>query len=563
MNLLSRFKFHAKLALLLGMSALAIVVSIGAAASIMRQRMVQDRIDKVQSIVIAAKGFAQSLQDKVDAQQMTHQQALAMFREEIHRVRFGANDDYLLVQDLDGMVLMHGGDPKREGRPTASEDASGRSTADLIRDRLRTADGGVIWYTARKPGHAEPQAKVSYVSEFAPWQMVFIAGAWIDDMDSAFRASLVSLGSIGGGILAATLLVAWLINRDITRSLASLNTAMGRLAGGATADEIPERDRGDEIGAMAACVQVFKDNMIETARLRAEQETQKQTAEQARRQGMLDLAAKFEANVGGVVENVAAAATELQSTAQGMAATSERASQQATSVAAASEQATHNVQTVASATEELSASIREITHQVTQANVMIRASADQASQSNEQVRGLTAVADRIGDVVGIIRNIADQTNLLALNATIEAARAGDAGKGFAVVASEVKALANQTAKATEEIAAQIKTIQDATQTSARLIGGIAGSIEQVNETAAAIAAAVEEQGAATQEISRNVLQAAEGTQEVSGKIAGVSQAAQHTGVAAGHVLTSAGALLRNGEALKAQVAGFLREVRAA
>lgn len=358
-------------------------------------------------------------------------------------------------------------------------------------------------------------------------------------------------------------LLAWLIGRGIVKPITAMTAAMGRLAGGNTADEIPARDRGDEIGAMATSVQIFKDNMIETTRLRAEQETEKQKAEQERRRGMLDLAAKFEASVGGIVENVASAATELQSTAQAMAATSEETTRQSTTVATASEETTQNVQTVASATEELSVSIREISQQVAQASTMIRASVEQSNQSNEQVRGLTAAADKIGDVVNIISNIAGQTNLLALNATIEAARAGDAGKGFAVVASEVKALANQTAKATDEITAQIKSIQEATQTSARLIGGVAETIGKVNETATAIAAAVEEQGAATQEIARNVLQAAQGTREVSGNIAGVSEAAQQTGAAATQVLASASELSRNGETLKAQVAGFLRDVRAA
>jgi methyl-accepting chemotaxis protein len=221
------------------------------------------------------------------------------------------------------------------------------------------------------------------------------------------------------------------------------------------------------------------------------------------------------------------------------------------------------VQAVASATEELSASVREIGQQVTQAGSMIQEGVRQTIQSNEQVQGLASTAEKIGDVVRIISDIAGQTNLLALNATIEAARAGDAGKGFAVVASEVKALATQTAKATEEIATQIKTIQEATRLAAHSIQSVTETISKVNETAIAIASAIEEQGAATQEISRNVLQAAQGTQEVSGNITGVSQAAQQTGVAATQVLASAGELSKDGETLKAQVQTFLREVRAA
>jgi methyl-accepting chemotaxis protein len=308
---------------------------------------------------------------------------------------------------------------------------------------------------------------------------------------------------------------------------------------------------------------VFKDNMLETDRLRVEQEAAKLRAEAERRQSMLQLADGFESRVGNIVKGVAAASTELQSTAQALAATAEETMRQSTAVAGASEEATQNVQTVASATEELSASISEISHQVAQASGMIREGVRQANLSNEQVQGLTGASERIGDVVRIISGIAGQTNLLALNATIEAARAGDAGKGFAVVASEVKALANQTAKATEEIAALIRMIQDATQSSAQLIRGIAETIGRVDEVATTIALAVEQQGSATQEIARNVLQAAQGTQEVSGSIGGVSQAAQETGAAATEMLASAGELSKNGETLKTQMDMFLREIRAA
>ncbi len=367
----------------------------------------------------------------------------------------------------------------------------------------------------------------------------------------------------GAGAIVILILLGFVLSRGIATPISRMTDAMKTLASDNLAVEIPAQGRKDEVGQMAAAVQVFKDNMIETERMRTEQEETEKRTEAERRQMMLDLAAKFEVSVGGVVEGVASAATELQSTAQSMAATSEETSRQSTAVAAASEQATQNVQTVAAATEELSASVREISQQVTKASVMIKDGVQQTAKSVEQVQGLTSAAEKIGTVVQIISDIASQTNLLALNATIEAARAGDAGKGFAVVASEVKALANQTAKATEEIAVQIKAIQEATQISAQSIRSITETIGKVNETATAIASAVEEQGVATQEISRNVMHAAQGTQEVSDNIGGVNLAAQQTGSAATQVLASAGELSRNGEVLKAQVAAFLQEVRAA
>ncbi|WP_024574985.1 MULTISPECIES: methyl-accepting chemotaxis protein [unclassified Afipia] len=363
-------------------------------------------------------------------------------------------------------------------------------------------------------------------------------------------------------VLIAILIAAW-VGRGLARPIVALQGAMRAITSGNHDIVVPGADRRDEIGSMARAVEVFKDNLIETGRLRAAQEDQRIASETERRNAVLALAERFESGVGGIVNAVGSASTELRSTAENMARTAEEATQQTATVAEASEEASANAQAVAAAIEELNASISEIAQQVNESAQVAGHAAKQANDTNAEVQGLAMAAQKIGDVVKLISEIAEQTNLLALNATIEAARAGEAGRGFAVVASEVKALASQTSKATDEISAQVGSIQSATRTSVEAIDGITRTISKVNEIASAIASAVEEQGAATREIAHNVSQAAKGTGEVSANIVGVRDAARETGIAADQVVSSAAELSQNGETLKAQVDAFLREVRAA
>lgn len=348
----------------------------------------------------------------------------------------------------------------------------------------------------------------------------------------------------------------------IVKPLKNVISIMERIENGELDAVVPETNRGDEAGDVAKALESFRLKLVETEKLRREQSAAQQ--KQLDRARNIDrIVAGFEKEIADIVSIVSSAATELQSTAQSMAATAEETSKQSNTVAAAAEQATANVQTVASATEELTASVREIQSRMTDSNNMVIRAADQATASTDKVKQLAAASQKIGDVVSLINDIAAQTNLLALNATIEAARAGEAGKGFAVVASEVKALAGQTAKATEEIALQIQGIQDASASSAQAIQNIAMAIEEVRKTSTTISSAVEEQGAATLEIARNVSEAAAGTKEVSSNITSVSEAAQHTGASATQVLSAANELSKNGERLKTQVVSFLKDVRTA
>ena len=377
----------------------------------------------------------------------------------------------------------------------------------------------------------------------------------------ASTGSLILYLSVGG--LLAGVVLAWLIGRGISGPVVRMCVAMRALAGGDKTVEIPCVGRKDEIGQMADTVAVFKSNMVEADRLRTETEQHKAEVETARKTGMLQLADNFEAGIKGVVNSVASQATEMQSSAEAMTHTAEQATHQATAVAASVEEASANVQTVASSAEELSTSVLEIGRQVEQSSKIAGQAVIEADKTNATVEGLNKTAQRIGEVVQLIETIASQTNLLALNATIEAARAGDAGKGFAVVASEVKSLASQTAKATEEIRAQIGDIQGATGQTVEAIRSIGATIRQMSEIATSIASAVEEQGAATREIATNVHQAAQGTNDIATNIEGVSRAASDTGAAAAQVLSAAGELSKQSETLRHDVDDFLATVRAA
>ncbi len=370
---------------------------------------------------------------------------------------------------------------------------------------------------------------------------------------------VLSIGSLVLGVL-----LAWLIGRAISKPVIGLCAGMRELADGNFEVVLPGLGRGDEVGDMAQAVETFKVKAEQKARAEAEAKAQQdQIAAQQRKADMIKLADSFESAVGEIVETVSSASTELEASASTLTATAERSQELTTMVAAASEEASTNVQSVASATEELSSSVNEISRQVQESARMASAAVDQARNTNDRVAELSKAAARIGDVVELINTIAGQTNLLALNATIEAARAGEAGRGFAVVASEVKALAEQTAKATGEIGQQIAGIQAATQESVGAIKEISGTIEKLSEISSTIAAAVEEQGAATQEISRNVQQAAQGTEQVSSHITDVQRGASETGSASSQVLSAAQMLSGDSNRLKTEVGRFLATVRAA
>ena len=562
MKLLENLPIAARLGILVAIALLGLAAAGIEAGRLMRDEILKARVEQTHAIVELAKNVAIGLQKQVEAGQLTKEAAIQQFAREAQSMVYDHGTGYIFAFSMDG-VLLATQDARAIGANRLDTKTNGRALTRELRDAVAAKGDVTLRYEYMKPGETEPVRKLSYAVGIPGWDMFIGTGAFLDDLDGKLKPIAWSLGLAMLAIACVTGSGAWLTARGITRPLGQLRDSMQKLANGDLDVEVSGVGRRDEIGAMAATMQVFRDNALRVRRLEQNEAEAQQQAAAERRAVMTTLANDFERSVNGIVRSVGSSAMDMQATAESMTATAGDTSQRAATVGEAAEKALGNVQTVAAAAEELLASVNEIARQVSLSNEIARRAVEEAEQTNSTVRLLSGGAEKIGAVVQLIQSIAEQTNLLALNATIEAARAGDSGRGFAVVASEVKALATQTANATEEISAQVANMQSTTAVAVASINGIAGTIGKMSEISVTISSAVEEQGTATREIARNIQAAADGSSEIACHIGDVGKAASAAGSTASRVLHGARELDRQAGMLRTAVDEFLTQIRTA
>jgi methyl-accepting chemotaxis protein len=564
-NLLSLRSIGTKLAIMTVVGAICMALVASTVLWIARSQLVTERTEKAHAIVDAVWNLADGYYKSYKAGQMTEEEAKKRFLEANSYVWYEDHVNYAYIYDYEtGLCVSNPGIPNFVGKDMRpNKDATGMPFAVMLMDIAKKGQGTLRYSFRRSGNDATPLDKVAFTRGFAPWNLMIASAEYMSEVDNSFWSMVQTASAVIAVLMMISIAIAWAIGRSVLKPLSSLKERMASLSVGELEAPVAHGNRRDEIGEMARTVQVFRDAMIETNRLRIEQAAAEQRQAETRKVDMDRLAGQFESEVGEIIELVSVAARQLEQSSMTLSKTAETVEQVSGRASSASGEAAANVHSVAAASEELAASIGEISRQVEASARIAGEAVTQAQQTDRRISELSQAASRIGDVVVLIQAIAGQTNLLALNATIEAARAGEAGRGFAVVASEVKSLAEQTAKATDEISQQITDIQSATQDSVAAIKEIGATIARISEISASISTSVEQQGSATQEISQNVQRAAEGTSQVEASIADVQRGAADAGGASSQVQTAAQSLANESARLKRGVASFLGSIRAA
>jgi methyl-accepting chemotaxis protein len=551
-----------RLGLLVGAAIVASLAITAMQLVMLRSSMIEHRKAAIKGEVETAASIVREYVAAVEKGQMTEAEAQQRAKALLRDVRWGHNDYYFILLE-NGLNIMVGPIPALEGKNMY--DAKDPNGFYFVRANISAAQqgGGFVSYMFPRPGTTQPVPKLSYSLEVKPWNWVISTGVWVDDLDAEFYAGMWKVLGWAAGLIAALCIAAYFLARGLVKPVNAMTAAMSDLAGGNLDVAIPGAGRRDELGRVAKAMEVFKSNAVAQRKLESDQKEVEARSAAQHKSEMAGLADHFERAVGGIIDTVSSASSELEATATTLTRTADMTRQMSTTVNTASGTASTNVQAVAAATDQMATSIAEIGRQVQNSSRIAADAVAQAEKTDARVNELSTAANRIGDVVRLITAIAEQTNLLALNATIEAARAGDAGRGFAVVAQEVKALAAQTAQATGEISTQIAGMQAATNDSVTAIKEISGTIGQIAEIASVIAAAVDEQRSATGNITRNIRDAAAGTTEVASGITKVTDGANETGAASSEMLESARSLARESTRLRDEVGRFLQSIKAA
>ena len=509
----------------------------GLASHKIHQTISAERVEMVRHLDETAVSMVKSAYSRAQSGELTEDAAKTLVKDQLRKLRYG-NGEYYYVHDYDGVNVVHGAKPEREGQNFYNfVDPNGRQ---IIKEQIEAARSGTGAVIALSPlsraGSNEPVTKLSYAIAFDPWRWAISTSVFVDDIEARFAEVAWQFFSIAVAVGLFMIGCAYWLSRQITRPLGRLVQFTEQPLSEAPSSQFMRDLRlKDEIGTVARALQVFKEKSAEAERLRAEVDVQKTEAEASRREALVGMVTTVETETDSAVAGIDSRMTAMTEAAAVMSRSAGLVGASSQTVAAASALALANAQTVASATEELSSSIHEISLQVSNATKATTVAVGRSDQARATIASLAEAVARVGQVTTLISEIASQTNLLALNATIEAARAGDAGKGFAVVASEVKNLATQTARSTEEINRQINEIQSITQETVRGMDEVSGTVRTIDEIANSIAAAIEQQHAATSQIARNVTETANGAREVSTRIAEVSGEATRLGDEAGRV----------------------------